>query len=77
MELLSPHLFPVEFSSTQWPMVADSISIPPSTTHLTLASLAFYFLMTWESNLNIVDKIFQASIELNDGITAADGLEPG
>src|ERR1700682_3882408 len=29
------------------------------------------------SNLNIAGGIFQASIELNDGIAAADGLTPG
>jgi hypothetical protein len=39
--------------------------------------ISFLFSNDVGSNLNIVGGIFQASIELNDGITTADGLTPG
>jgi hypothetical protein len=39
--------------------------------------ISFLFPNDVGSNLNIVGGIFQASIELNDGITTADGLTPG
>jgi hypothetical protein len=39
--------------------------------------LSFLFPNDVGSNLNIVSGIFQTSIELNDGITTADGLTPG
>jgi hypothetical protein len=39
--------------------------------------LSFLFTNDVGSNLNIVGGIFQTSIELNDGITTADGLTPG
>jgi hypothetical protein len=39
--------------------------------------LTFIFPNDVGSNLNIVSGLFQTSIELNDGITTADGLTPG
>jgi hypothetical protein len=39
--------------------------------------LSFLFSNDVGSNLKIVGGIFQTSIELNDGITTADGLTPG
>jgi hypothetical protein len=39
--------------------------------------LSFLFPNDVDSNLNIVGGIFPTSIELNDGITTADGLTPG
>ena len=39
--------------------------------------ISFLFPNDVGSNLNIVGGIFQTSIELNDGITTADGLTPG
>jgi hypothetical protein len=39
--------------------------------------LSFLFPNDVGSNLHIVGGIFQTSIELNDGITTADGLSPG
>jgi hypothetical protein len=39
--------------------------------------ISFLFPNDVGSNLSIVGGIFQASVELNDGITTADGLTPG
>jgi hypothetical protein len=42
-----------------------------------VSALSFLFPNDVGSSLNIVGGIFQTSIELNDGITTADGLAPG
>jgi hypothetical protein len=39
--------------------------------------ISFLFPNDVGSNLNIVGGVFQANVELNDGITTADGLTPG
>ncbi len=39
--------------------------------------ISFLFPNDVGSNLSIVSGVFQARVELNDGITAADGLTPG